>query len=193
MTTGKGTIQGMTCVTAADDKHQIIVEAKAFGVGQEQVTLKPMIENIKSHFVENIFENGCVITADTGYCSEDNLAYLHEQKIKAVIPDNLFRMRDPIYAESERFLAHKEQRQNTRLDRQKTRGIISSSEFSILIEERKNATHLDKMKKLIDSDEGRRLYSRRMRTIEPVFGNICSNKGLNKLSLRSEFFYSLVR
>ncbi len=248
MTTSKGTIQGMTCVTAADEKHQIIVEAQAYGVGQEQITLKPMVEKIKGQFDENIFKNGCVITADTGYCSESNLAYLHEQKITAVIPDNKFRLRDPIYSESEAFLAHKEKRQATRKDNKKTRKIFSSEDFaidfrnkeavcpngkqllylgddfetpsgphmrfrgylkdcrecplntqcmkrdvkmqgrqiSVLIESKRKVTHLDKMRKIIDSEDGKKLYSRRMYTIEPVFGNICSNKRLDKLSLRGE-------
>ena len=31
MTTSKGTIQGMVCVTAADEKHQIIIKAQTFG------------------------------------------------------------------------------------------------------------------------------------------------------------------
>jgi hypothetical protein len=55
MTTSKGTIQGMACVTAADEKHQIIVHAQAFGMGQEQTTLKPMVEGIKKNFGDNIF------------------------------------------------------------------------------------------------------------------------------------------
>jgi len=42
------------------------------------------------------------------------------------------------------------------------------------------------MRKVIDSEEGKRLYSKRMHTIEPVFGNICSNKRLDKLSLRGQ-------
>lgn len=225
MTTSKGTIQGMTCVTAADDKHQIIVEAKAFGVGQEQVTLMPMVEGIKSHFDENVFDNGCILTADTGYCSEDNLRLLSEQNIKSVIPDNQFRLRDPVYSDSETFLAHKEKRQTTRKDNKKTRKIFSSDEFvidlknkeavcpngksmlylgdtfetpsgphirfrgllndcrscslkeqcmkrevkkqgrqlSVLIEEKRKVTHLDKMRKIIDSEEGKAIYSRRMR------------------------------
>lgn len=248
MTTSKGTIQGMTCVTEADEKHQIIVGAKSFGVGQEQATLKPMIDTIKSHFNENVFVDGCVITADTGYCSEDNLIYLNEQKIKSVIPDNQFRLRDPIYSDSETFLNHKKKRQETRTDNKKTREIFSHTEFvvdfegkqaicpngkemlylgddfetvngphirfrgylkdcrecplqnkcmkndvklqgrqiSVLIESKKKVTQLDKMRKIIDSDEGKQLYSRRMYTIEPVFGNICSNKRLDKLSLRGE-------
>jgi hypothetical protein len=47
-------------------------------------------------------------------------------------------------------------------------------------------SYLTLMKQKIDSDEGRRLYSRRMWTIEPVFGNITSNKRLNRISLRGE-------
>lgn len=36
MTTSKGTIQGMTCVTAADEKHQIIVAAKSLVLGKSK-------------------------------------------------------------------------------------------------------------------------------------------------------------
>ena len=59
-------------------------------------------------------------------------------------------------------------------------------QLSLLIEEKRKTTHLDKMRKIIDSEDGKKLYSRRMHTIEPVFGNICSNKRLNRLSLRGE-------
>ncbi len=77
MTTGnKGTIQGMTCVTVADDKRQIIIDAKAFGMGQEQATLKDMVEGIKEKFDEDVFDDGCILTADTGYSSEKNLGNL---------------------------------------------------------------------------------------------------------------------
>ncbi len=56
VTTSKGIIQGMACVTAADEKHQIIVHAQAFGMGQEQVTLKPMVEGIKKNLGNDIFK-----------------------------------------------------------------------------------------------------------------------------------------
>jgi IS5 family transposase len=42
------------------------------------------------------------------------------------------------------------------------------------------------MKQKIDSPEGRRMYSRRIWTIEPVFENITSNKGLSRISVRGE-------
>ncbi|MFT6387474.1 MAG: hypothetical protein ACJAUP_000845 [Cellvibrionaceae bacterium] len=73
MTTSKGTIQGMTCVTVADEKHQIIIHAEAFGMGQEQATLKPMIEGIRQNMGDNVLSDGCKITADTGFSSEINM------------------------------------------------------------------------------------------------------------------------
>ena len=48
-------------------------------------------------------------------------------------------------------------------------------QVQFLNEDQKKTTYTDLMKQKIDSDEGARLYSRRMWTIEPVFGNICSN------------------
>lgn len=57
-------------------------------------------------------------------------------------------------------------------------------QVSFLVEDKNNTNYLDLMKQKIDSVAGKRDYAKRMWTIEPVFGNITSNKGLNKLSLR---------
>ena len=43
---------------------------------------------------------------------------------------------------------------------------------------------LEAMKHRIDSPEGRRRYSRRIGTVEPVFGHIRHNKRLNRFTLR---------
>ncbi|WP_392384604.1 transposase [Marinomonas primoryensis] len=59
-------------------------------------------------------------------------------------------------------------------------------QVSFLNEGQEKITCLDLMKQKIDSPEGRRLYSRRMWVIEPVFGNITSNKGLSRISVRGE-------
>jgi hypothetical protein len=59
-------------------------------------------------------------------------------------------------------------------------------QVSFLNEEQEKVTCLDLMKQKIDSPEGRRMYSRRMWTIAPVFGNITSNKGLSRIGLRGE-------
>ena len=44
----------------------------------------------------------------------------------------------------------------------------------------------DKMKDKIDNSSGRREYSKRLGTIEPVFGNITVNKGMNRFTLRGQ-------
>jgi transposase len=248
MTTSKGTIQGMAFVTAADEKHQIIIGAQGFGMGQEQATLTPIIDRIKENLGSTVFDGDIVLTADTGFSSEANMAYIFEENINAVIPDNQFRKRNPVFAESELYNRHKEERKKTRKDKAKTNAALPSSEFTVNLEtntcicpagkellflgddfetergiytrfrgklpdcrscplqsscmknpvkeqgrqvsflnkEQKKTSCLDLMKEKVDSQEGRRMYSRRMWTIEPVFGNICSNKGLDHISLRGE-------
>lgn len=42
------------------------------------------------------------------------------------------------------------------------------------------------MKRRIDSRLGKLVYSHRMSVVEPVFGNIGTNKKLNRFSLRSK-------
>jgi transposase len=49
---------------------------------------------------------------------------------------------------------------------------------------RKADSHTVKMKRKIDSEEGRRRYGERFATVEPVFGNIRHNKRLNRFTLR---------
>lgn len=46
MTTSKGTIQGYNGVTTVDKKHQIIIDATAFGEGQEHHSLQPVLEKL---------------------------------------------------------------------------------------------------------------------------------------------------
>ena len=47
-------------------------------------------------------------------------------------------------------------------------------------------TPTDWMKRRIDSPEGKAIYGHRMSTVEPVFANIGTNKGLNPFSLRGK-------
>jgi transposase len=61
MATGKGVIQGYTGVAVVDEKHQIIVDAQAHGVGQEQELLLPLGEAVQALRAE-----ATVLTADAG-------------------------------------------------------------------------------------------------------------------------------
>jgi transposase len=46
--------------------------------------------------------------------------------------------------------------------------------------------YIEMMKAKIDSPEGRRQYSKRLGAIEPVFGNITINKGMDRFTLRGK-------
>lgn len=60
----------------------------------------------------------------------------------------------------------------------------NSRQVSFTIEDGKTAT--DWMKRRVDSRVGKLYYSHRMSVVEPVFGNIGTNKRLNRFSLRSK-------
>lgn len=129
MTTSKGTIQGYNGVAAVDSKHQIIVDAQAFGEGQEQHTLQPVLEKIEERFQrlgisEGIYKEDMMVTADTGFANEANMQYLHDNDINAYIPDNQFRSRDPRYQDQKK--THGKRHQDTR----KSPDTIPASEFS---------------------------------------------------------------
>ena len=49
---------------------------------------------------------------------------------------------------------------------------------------KEGVSYTDKMKRRIDSPEGRARYGRRFATVEPVFGNLRHNKQLNRFTLR---------
>jgi transposase len=254
MTTSKGTIQGYNGVAAADKKHQIIIDAQAFGAGQEHHTLQPVLETIKDRYQrlglsDHIYEDGIVVTADTGFANEANMQYLHENKINGYIPDNQFRSRDPKFADqkSKHGKRHANKNINTqdmipatefdfdpvslscrcpsgeqislRNKRHDTHGHLkvffegrlsqcrnceikqrcmknpssadhrkgNGRQVSFIIEKNKRApNYTDWMKQRVDSDKGKQIYSHRMSVIEPVFGNIGTNKRLNRFSLRSK-------
>ncbi len=56
----------------------------------------------------------------------------------------------------------------------------------ILGKGRRKANFTDWMKHRIDSPTGKQIYSHRMSVVEPVFGNIGTNKKLNRFSLRGK-------
>lgn len=131
MTTSKGTIQGYNGVAAVDKKHQIIVDAQAFGEGQEHHTLKPVIEGIQSCYKRSeididLVADEVVITADTGFANEANYAWLKEEGYNAYVPDNQFRSRDP------KFKGQKDKHGKRHRDTVKgVKSIIPASDFEL--------------------------------------------------------------
>jgi transposase len=254
MTTSKGTLQGFNGLAAVDKKHQIIVDAQAFGEGSEQHTLKIITQKIKERYTrlkikEDIYKTDAIVTADTGFACEDNMKYLHEERINAYIPDNEFRSRDPKFADQKEKYGKRHQD-----DKKGEPTIIPATEFqcdpilktcvcpagesmslrregldkrgkhlklyfegllsqcrecplkskcmknpeaaddrkghgrqvSFIVGLENEINYTDWMKERVDSEEGKMIYSHRMSVVEPVFANMCSNKGLKRFSLRGK-------
>ncbi len=254
MTTGKGTIQGYNGVAAVDKKHQIILDAQAFGEGQEHHTLQPVLEAVEARFkklgiAEQIYQTGTVVTADTGFANEANMQYLYERGINGYIPDNRFRSRDPKFAAQKDKYGKRHQPRRAkdwkeviparefqfdpvaktchcpaghplrlRGEREDARGNAKlffegrltdcrSCDFkyrclrnpaspdsrqghgrqvSFILETKRLPNYTDWMKHRVDSPRGKEIYSHRMSVVEPVFGNLGTNKGLNRFSLRGK-------
>ncbi len=252
MTTSKGTIHGYNGVATVDKKHQIIIDAQAFGEGQEHHVLQPVLKSVHDRFKRlGIKLNDPIITADTGYANEANMQYLHVNGINAYIPDNQFRKRDPKFIDQQK---NHSQRKPITGKTKATTSVIPASEFhfdpvnktcvcpagetmwlrselvdrhghdkvffegrltkcracelkhrcmhnpqsanhrkghgrqvSFIIQRgQRQANYTDWMKHRVDSDQGKLIYSHRMSVVEPVFGNIGTNKRLNRFSLRGK-------
>jgi len=82
MATEKGVIQGYTAVAAVDDKHQIIVEAQAHGVGQEQELLIPVLDALQPMLAPET-----VVSADAGYYSKANVQALGQRGVVGQAPE----------------------------------------------------------------------------------------------------------
>lgn len=107
LATGKGVIQGYSAVAVTDAKHQVIVEAQAHGVPQEQELLKPVLQTLKENYQRlglspNILSE-IKLTADAGFHSGRNLQWLEEERCDAYIADNRFRKRDPRFAGADKY------------------------------------------------------------------------------------------
>ena len=252
MTTSKGTLQGYNGVAMVDRKHQIIIEAQAFGEGQEHHTLKPMLETLEQRYArlkiaDAIYQHGVVVTADTGFANEANMQYLHTRQINGYIPDNRFRSRDPRFALQKDKYGKRHQKP-AGVTRNPTfpasafdfdpihmtcrcpagqqlsqRGVRindagvpvayfegrllqcracpkreacmhnpqsaehrkgAGRQVSFRLEANRQPSYTDWMKHRVDSPAGKAIYSHRMSVVEPVFGNIGTNKRLSRFSLR---------
>ena len=113
MTTSKGTIQGYNGIAINDDKHQIILQAQAWGSVAEQQTLKPSIEQLKKQLTNlgtpETFSTA-KFTADSGFHSEVNLKFMASTGLDSYMADNAFRSRNPLFKMSETYQTEKEKR-----------------------------------------------------------------------------------
>jgi len=106
MHTSNGTIQGYNGQAMVDKKHQVILHAEAFGCGQDNGHLEPMIDGTKENMQsighsQDYFE-GKTLTADTNYHNHNNIKRCIDEGLDAYIPDLKFRTRDKRFATQKR-------------------------------------------------------------------------------------------
>jgi len=102
MKTSHGTIQGYNGQALVDGKHQVVMHAEAFGNGQDNQHLAPMVDGAKDNLEkigqsQDYFEDK-VFTADSNYHNQSTLEKCQEEKLDAYIPDLKFRSRDCRFA-----------------------------------------------------------------------------------------------
>lgn len=95
MKTSHGVIQGYNGIALVDERHQIILQAEAFGTGDEHDVLIPVVEKGKENLatIGLLKASGLALLADNGYYKEANLEYLQVSGIDGYIPDNQYRNR----------------------------------------------------------------------------------------------------
>ena len=225
--------------------HQVIVYAEAFGEGQEQSTLAPVVEGLSRH-LDGMNETltGKRITADAGYHSEANVELLYARGIDGYLADTGMRSRDPRFADADRHVdprdLRKQQKQRDarfqlsdfnydaergylllpgrssaggsesggttglrRCSLPGTQAAVWSVSESREVFTRSGAVEVptggvlqwqDRDGEVRTADaaedrltvEGRRLYGRRLGTVEPVFGHLRTHKRLDRFTLRSK-------
>ena len=107
MMTAHGTIQGYNAQALVDKEHQVIMHAEAFGSGQDNQHLAPMVDGAKENLKkigqsEDYFEDK-IFTADTNYHNQITLEKCQQEKLDAYIPDLKFRTRDRRFATQGRY------------------------------------------------------------------------------------------
>jgi len=99
MTTSHGTIQGYNGQALVDAKHQVIVSGEAFGSGQDQYHLEPVLteaqENMQAIGKDEEYFKDTILTADMAYHSGENIKRCEEESIDAYMPDKNYRKRHP--------------------------------------------------------------------------------------------------
>ncbi|MFC1579879.1 IS1182 family transposase [Thermodesulfobacteriota bacterium] len=107
MMTSHGTIQGYNGQALVDKEKQVIVHAEAFGEGQDQHHIPPMLDGAKKNMKElghgeDYFKEK-ILVADVNYHGPENLNRCDDEHLDAYIPDNDFRKRDPRFATQDRW------------------------------------------------------------------------------------------
>jgi transposase len=141
--------QSYNCQAAVDSQAQVIVAAQVTQQANDKQQVKPLVEMMKVNLRGRIPEE---LSADTGYYSEENVAYLEGQQIEPYVPPSRPKEEDspgePLEPLSD------------------------------------TAPVRERMVAKLRTPTGRKVYSKRKETVEPVFGQIKEARGIRRFLLR---------
>jgi transposase len=151
-----GFVQGYNAQASVEPEMLLIVGQSVTEAANDKQQLEPMVEAIEQQSGQRPEE----ILADSGYCSEENLAYLEsadqpERKINGFIATGKQK--------------HGEHRLPCK------RGPLP-----------KGATQVDRMKRKLQTKLGKAVYAARKCVVEPVFGQIKQARGFRQFLLRGK-------
>jgi transposase len=154
MKSGDGFVQGYNAQAAVEPGLGLIVGQLVTQAANDKEQLQPMVEAIE----EQSGQRPEAILADSGYCSEANLAYLEsaeqpEQEIAAYVSTGKQK--------------HGEYRESSKP------GPLPAG-----------ATRVDRMKRKLQTQAGKAVYAARKCVVEPVFGQIKQARGFRQFLLR---------
>jgi Transposase DDE domain len=230
-------MQGYHGQALVDAQHPVILHAEAFGNGQDDGHVAPMLEGAKGDgtamgLAQHYFAGKC-FSADSHYHREAHLTTCVQEQRDASIPDPHFRQRDPRFASQERHKPRppeKFTREDFTHDKEHN-GYVCPNDKFLKREARRHkignnlyrryeadaadcavcplrekclqnaatrGQHLavfveparaplsQQMIAKIDTPEAREIYGQRLASVEPVFGNIRSQKRLDRFTLRGK-------
>src|SRR6202163_3170732 len=149
-----GLVQGYNAQAAVEPVLQLIVGQSVTPAANDKEQLEPMVQVIE----QQSGQRPTGLLADSGYCSEKNLAYLAASG----------QSRDPLEA----YIATGKQ-QHDEYRQPCSRGPLP-----------RNATRVERMKRKLQTKVGRVIYATRKTIVEPVFGQIKQARGFRQFLLR---------
>jgi transposase len=141
--------QSYNCQAAVDSQAQVIVAAQVTQQANDKQQVKPLVELMKLNLEGRTPEE---LSADTGYYSEENMAYLEGQQIEPYVPPS------------------------------RPKQEASSGELVEPISD--TSPTRERMAAKLGTPTGKRTYSKRKETVEPVFGQIKEARGIRRFLLR---------
>ena len=151
-----GFVQGYNAQAAVEPEMLLIVGQSVTEAANDKQQLEPMVEAIE----QQSGQRPEAILADSGYCSEENLAYLESA-------DQPERKIDGFIATGKQ--KHGEHRLPCKP------GPLP-----------KGATKVDRMKRKLQTKVGKAIYAARKCVVEPVFGQIKQARGFRQFLLRGK-------